>query len=210
MDVFFPHYWHVSHSNVDIFWLTLPPTNPLLFFNKFQLVVKSLHVFTVMHFVFLSWSLLWAVLKPVFLFASVKWTQEYASAASVAWRSSEREEHWCACVVPLQSSREAVIWMAVHHKQKKALEMFAREIAPAGTGMGGWSTGNEETAPNPTQPSPALLLNVLCFVFLQLLDSQGLWEADLECACSLIFANTHTHTICYTSHTVCVFYLFYW
>nr|XP_055061919.1 uncharacterized protein LOC129444920 [Misgurnus anguillicaudatus] len=32
-------------------------------------------------------------------------------------------------------TREAVIWMAVHHKQKKALEFFSREIAPAGTGM---------------------------------------------------------------------------
>ncbi|KAM9827381.1 uncharacterized protein ACB057_017770 [Neosynchiropus ocellatus] len=34
-----------------------------------------------------------------------------------------------------KGSREAVIWMAVHHKQKKALELFSREIAPAGTGM---------------------------------------------------------------------------
>uniref|UniRef100_A0A669DKB0 Si:ch73-132f6.5 n=1 Tax=Oreochromis niloticus TaxID=8128 RepID=A0A669DKB0_ORENI len=33
-------------------------------------------------------------------------------------------------------SREAVIWLAVHHKQKKALELFSREVAPAGTGMG--------------------------------------------------------------------------
>ncbi|XP_051558816.1 uncharacterized protein LOC127443865 [Myxocyprinus asiaticus] len=32
-------------------------------------------------------------------------------------------------------SREVVIWMAVHHKQKKALEFFSREVAPAGTGM---------------------------------------------------------------------------
>uniref|UniRef100_A0AAR2IV65 Uncharacterized protein n=1 Tax=Pygocentrus nattereri TaxID=42514 RepID=A0AAR2IV65_PYGNA len=32
--------------------------------------------------------------------------------------------------------REAVLWMAVHHKQKKALEFFSREVAPAGTGMG--------------------------------------------------------------------------
>ncbi|KAG8454001.1 hypothetical protein GDO86_000576 [Hymenochirus boettgeri] len=32
-------------------------------------------------------------------------------------------------------AREAVIWLAVHHRQKKALEIFAREIAPAGTGM---------------------------------------------------------------------------
>ncbi|XP_039398091.1 uncharacterized protein LOC120406932 isoform X1 [Mauremys reevesii] len=31
--------------------------------------------------------------------------------------------------------REAVIWLAVHHKQKKAVEIFSREIAPAGTGM---------------------------------------------------------------------------
>ncbi|XP_063314614.1 uncharacterized protein LOC134614581 [Pelobates fuscus] len=32
-------------------------------------------------------------------------------------------------------AREAVIWLAVHHREKKALEIFAREIAPAGTGM---------------------------------------------------------------------------
>uniref|UniRef100_A0A671UE77 Si:ch73-132f6.5 n=1 Tax=Sparus aurata TaxID=8175 RepID=A0A671UE77_SPAAU len=38
-------------------------------------------------------------------------------------------------------SREAVIWMAVHHKQKKALELFAREVAPAGTGMAPGLTG---------------------------------------------------------------------
>lgn len=36
----------------------------------------------------------------------------------------------------VQSPREAVVWMAVHHKQKKALEFFSREVAPAGTGMG--------------------------------------------------------------------------
>lgn len=29
-----------------------------------------------------------------------------------------------------------MIWLAVHHKQKKALELFSREVAPAGTGMG--------------------------------------------------------------------------
>ncbi|XP_037335810.2 uncharacterized protein lratb.1 isoform X2 [Pungitius pungitius] len=40
-----------------------------------------------------------------------------------------------------QSSREAVIWMAAHHKQKKALEIFAREVAPAGTGMAPGLTG---------------------------------------------------------------------
>ncbi|XP_069099053.1 uncharacterized protein [Pleurodeles waltl] len=31
--------------------------------------------------------------------------------------------------------REAVVWLAVNHTQKKALELFSREIAPAGTGM---------------------------------------------------------------------------
>ena len=29
-----------------------------------------------------------------------------------------------------------MMWTAVTHSQKKALEFFAREIAPAGTGMG--------------------------------------------------------------------------
>ncbi|KAM3591161.1 uncharacterized protein V6R79_023716 [Siganus canaliculatus] len=38
-------------------------------------------------------------------------------------------------------SREAVLWMAVHHKQKKALELFSREIASAGTGMAPGLTG---------------------------------------------------------------------
>ena len=34
------------------------------------------------------------------------------------------------------SSREVVLWMAVEHSQRNALEVFSREIAPAGTGMG--------------------------------------------------------------------------
>ncbi|KAM6909409.1 uncharacterized protein FYW49_013240 [Xenentodon cancila] len=40
-----------------------------------------------------------------------------------------------------KDSREVVIWMAVHHQQKKALEFFSREIAPAGTGMAPGLTG---------------------------------------------------------------------
>ncbi|CAK6982790.1 uncharacterized protein lratb.1 [Scomber scombrus] len=40
-----------------------------------------------------------------------------------------------------KGSREAVLWMSVHHKQKKALELFAREVAPAGTGMAPGLTG---------------------------------------------------------------------
>ncbi|KAF6714743.1 hypothetical protein FQA47_023466 [Oryzias melastigma] len=34
-----------------------------------------------------------------------------------------------------------VIWMSVHHQQKKALEVFSREIASAGTGMAPGLTG---------------------------------------------------------------------
>lgn len=33
-------------------------------------------------------------------------------------------------------SREIVSWIAVEHEQKEALDIFAREVAPAGTGMG--------------------------------------------------------------------------
>lgn len=32
--------------------------------------------------------------------------------------------------------RECTVWIAAHHKEKRALEILAREIAPAGTGMG--------------------------------------------------------------------------
>ncbi|XP_078263492.1 uncharacterized protein LOC144597784 [Rhinoraja longicauda] len=39
------------------------------------------------------------------------------------------------------NAREAVIWLAVHHMQKKALELFSREVAPAGTGMAPGLTG---------------------------------------------------------------------
>ncbi|XP_035390851.1 uncharacterized protein LOC113574922 [Electrophorus electricus] len=37
--------------------------------------------------------------------------------------------------VNTEGLREAVLWLAVHHKQKKALEFFSSEVAPAGTGM---------------------------------------------------------------------------
>ena len=33
-------------------------------------------------------------------------------------------------------AREVALWFAVSHGSKKALEIFSREIAPAGTGMG--------------------------------------------------------------------------
>lgn len=40
-----------------------------------------------------------------------------------------------------QGCREAVLWLAVHHRQKKALEFFSREVSPAGTGMAPGLTG---------------------------------------------------------------------
>lgn len=33
------------------------------------------------------------------------------------------------------SPREVMLWLAVKHQSKRALELFSREIAPAGTGM---------------------------------------------------------------------------
>lgn len=39
--------------------------------------------------------------------------------------------HACSSLNP----REVVLWLGVRHQQKAALEIFAREIAPAGTGM---------------------------------------------------------------------------
>lgn len=41
---------------------------------------------------------------------------------------------------PLKNPREAVLWLAVHHQQRKALELFAMEIASAGTSMGMYQT----------------------------------------------------------------------
>ncbi|MCL4139286.1 UNVERIFIED_CONTAM: hypothetical protein GTU68_015243, partial [Idotea baltica] len=36
---------------------------------------------------------------------------------------------------PGDGPREAVLWMSVHHTERKALEVFSREVASAGTGM---------------------------------------------------------------------------
>lgn len=36
---------------------------------------------------------------------------------------------------PPRQPKEIVMWIAVQHQQKKALELFSREVAPAGTGM---------------------------------------------------------------------------
>ena len=34
------------------------------------------------------------------------------------------------------SPREVTLWMGARHQRKEALQIFAREVAPAGTGMG--------------------------------------------------------------------------
>ena len=34
------------------------------------------------------------------------------------------------------SPREVTLWMGARHQRKEPLQIFAREIAPAGTGMG--------------------------------------------------------------------------
>ena len=39
-------------------------------------------------------------------------------------------------VVNIQRSRDIAMWLAVCHPRKEALNIFGREIAPAGTGMG--------------------------------------------------------------------------
>jgi hypothetical protein len=51
-----------------------------------------------------------------------------------------------------QDVREAVLQVAVMHPQKEALELFAREIAPAGTS---WSPGTTGAGGRPS-PSPAI------------------------------------------------------
>ena len=36
---------------------------------------------------------------------------------------------------PNPPTREVVMWIGVQHQEKAALEVFSREVAPAGTGM---------------------------------------------------------------------------
>jgi hypothetical protein len=58
-----------------------------------------------------------------------------------------------------QASREVMVRVAVDHPQKKALEIFAREIAPAGTS---WSPGT--TMPSGGRPSPSPLIKPFSFL----------------------------------------------
>jgi hypothetical protein len=58
-----------------------------------------------------------------------------------------------------QETREAMFRVVVDHPQKKALEIFAREIAPAGTS---WAPGT--TMPSGGRPSPAPLIKPFSFL----------------------------------------------
>jgi hypothetical protein len=64
-----------------------------------------------------------------------------------------------------QSSREVMVRVVVDHPMKQALEIFAREIAPAGTS---WSPGT--TSPGGGRPAASPLIKPLAF----LLDKQAL------------------------------------
>lgn len=48
------------------------------------------------------------------------------------------------------AAREAVMWLAVQHQNRKALELFAREIAPAGTSWAPGTTGGGGGRPSPS------------------------------------------------------------
>ncbi|XP_046852374.1 uncharacterized protein LOC124445667 [Xenia sp. Carnegie-2017] len=49
-----------------------------------------------------------------------------------------------------EETREGVLWLAVHHHQKNALEIFSMEVASAGTGMAPGLTGLLGGRPKPT------------------------------------------------------------
>ena len=51
------------------------------------------------------------------------------------------------------AAREAVMWLAVRHQNRKALELFAREIAPAGTS---WAPGTAGGVGGRPSPSPSI------------------------------------------------------
>uniref|UniRef100_A0A8C2ZY64 Si:ch73-132f6.5 n=1 Tax=Cyclopterus lumpus TaxID=8103 RepID=A0A8C2ZY64_CYCLU len=85
-------------------------------------------------------------------------------------------------------SREAVIWMAAHHKQKKALEVFSREIAPAGTGMAPGLTGIVGGRP---RVSPVLKP----FFFLH---PKSQLKVNTH---TLTHSHTHTQTLTHITHT---------
>lgn len=51
---------------------------------------------------------------------------------------------------PAQPGREAVLWLSVSHPDKRAVQVFGREVAPAGTGMAPGLTGLVGGRPKPT------------------------------------------------------------
>ena len=68
-------------------------------------------------------------------------------------------EHLYGAHARTNASREAMVRVVVDHPDKRALELFAREIAPAGTS---WSPGT--TMPGGGRPSPAPLIKPFAFL----------------------------------------------
>jgi hypothetical protein len=66
--------------------------------------------------------------------------------------------------------REAMVRVVVDHPQKKALEIFAREIVPSGTS---WSPGT--TGPGGGRPSPSPLIKPFSFVLPKSEVAVGVW-----------------------------------
>lgn len=74
------------------------------------------------------------------------------------------------------------MWMSVQHKEKRALDLFAREIAAAGTGMAPGLTAIVGGRP---KPSPLLKMQSLlvdkntCQVRLAWVAGRDQWVSDL-------------------------------
>ncbi len=66
--------------------------------------------------------------------------------------------------------REAMVRVVVDHPQKKALEIFAREIVPSGTS---WSPGT--TSPGGGRPSPSPLITPFSFTLPKSEIAVGVW-----------------------------------
>ncbi|GAB7543002.1 acyclic terpene utilization AtuA family protein [Cupriavidus sp. 8B] len=71
--------------------------------------------------------------------------------------------------VPQPSLFEAVMWLAVTHPDKRALELFAREIAPAGTS---WSPGTTGVG---GRPSVSMAIKQFPFLVAKTLVQPAVW-----------------------------------
>ena len=78
------------------------------------------------------------------------------------------------------SPREAAMWMAVQHPEKKALDIWAREIASAGTGM---APGLCQMVGGRPKPSPCLKLFSFLYPKSKLPSTIQLDDAQVEYFC---------------------------